>query len=220
VVSGQEPAGVVLDLAPDPVPASSGGVWGSMREISLPVLLRLVPGVLRQVFAGREPVGGLPVVEPGRSRPAGLPEVDFGESFPVADHAPAAAGAVAAARTVAAEAVAEALAAQDGAPAGPAATVVMTGEQLREEWLAAHDAGTELQDVIEDHAEQEAEQRYEAWLAAEQADFDAGAGPYEPDPGYLAQVDAVFGDGPSTQAQAAAVEAGAELGEAGLEAGL
>lgn len=107
------------------------------------------------------------------------------------------------------------------ASAGTAETVVMTGEQMREEWLATHDAGTELQDWIEAQAEEEAEQRSEAWLVQEQADFEAGTGPYalestEPQP------DDTSRDGAAVHAsaQAAGTVAGAELGEAGLEVGL
>jgi hypothetical protein len=82
--------GLDLDLAtggdPDLAPAAggAGGAWGSLREVKPSLLLRLLPGMLRAAFAGREPVGGLPVVEPGRGRSRGLElaDVDFGDSAP------------------------------------------------------------------------------------------------------------------------------------------
>jgi hypothetical protein len=104
VVSGEE-TGLVFDLVPDSAPSKPA--WGSLREVPPSMWLRLIPGVLRQVFSGREPVGGLPVVEPGQSRPADLPEVDFGDSYPTADHSAAEADAVTAAAGVVAGALAE-----------------------------------------------------------------------------------------------------------------
>lgn len=188
-MSGQETPGLVLDLTPAPAPAPvpAGGVWGSLREIGgWSGLLRYLPGAVRQVLSGREPVGGLPVVEPGQSRLADLPEIDFGDSFPTVDRTSAEAEATTAAPTVAVEAVAEALAAQGAASSAPAATVVMTGE--------------------------EADQAHDAWLTPEQADYEAGAGPYAPE---LTGEDA----GPAADghaAEAATAEAVAELGEAVL----
>jgi hypothetical protein len=217
-VSELETPGLILDPALDltsgPAPAASGAGWGSLREIGgWWGLLRFLPGAVRQAFSEREQPGGLPVVEPGQERPAGPPDVDFGESYPTGDH------------TLAAEADlsdgAGAQAATPGAGAEAGETVVVTGESLREEWLATHDAGTELQDWIEYNAAEEADQTYEAWAAQEQADFDAGTGPYAPE-FTEPQVEDVTGDGPTAQAsvQAAVTVAGAELGDAGLEAGL
>jgi hypothetical protein len=209
-VSGQETPGLVLDVATDPAPAAADGVWGSLREIGgWWGLLRFLPGAVRTVLSSREPVGGLPVVEPGQSRSAELSEVDFDSGVPITDYTLA---AEADAVTAAAEVVAEALAEQSGPSADPAVTAAMTGEALREEWLATHDAGTALQDVIEAHAEQEAEQGYEAWLAQEQADYDAGTGPYAPELTGDATGSAVNGQ----DSDAAAAVAVAELGEAGL----
>jgi hypothetical protein len=215
-VTGQETPGLVFDLAPDPTPAPSGGGWGSLREVGgWWGLLRFLPGAIRQAFSEREPVGGLPVVEPGQERPAELPDVDFGESYPTGDHTPA----TTAEAPVPEASVAEAATPDAGAEAGE--TVVMTGEALGEEWLATHDAGTELQDWIEARVAEEADQAYEAWAAQEQADFDAGTGPYAPE-FTEPQVEDVTGDGPTAQAsvQAAVTVVGAELGDAGLEAGL
>jgi hypothetical protein len=188
-----EPEGLILDTSldltpgPVPVPAPGGGGRGALREIGgWWGLLRFLPSAIRQAFSEREQPGGLPVVEAGQERPADLQEIDFGDSYPIADHTLAEAGAGAEARFAAAEAVAEA--------------------------LATHDAGTDLQDVVGAHAEQEADQGHEVWLAAEQADYDAGTGPYAP---------GLTGDdtGPTANGQAgtvAAAEAVAELGEVGL----
>jgi hypothetical protein len=218
-MSGQETPGLVLDLTPDPTPASAGAGWGSLREIGgWWGLLRFLPGAVRQAFSGREPVGGLPVVEPGQTRSAELPETDFGDSYPTADHTLTAETDLATEAGLTVEAGAETATAEAGAAAE--AGTVEIGEQLREEWLAGQDAGTELQDLIEARAAEEAEQGYEAWLAQEQADFDAGTGPYAADPTDLAQVAGEAGAGPNGQAQVAVAQAGAELGEAGLEAGL
>jgi hypothetical protein len=92
-VSDEQIPGLILDppldLAPDPVP--SGEAQGSLKEIGgLWGLLRFLPGAIRQAFSGREPVGGLPVLEPGQTRPAELAEVDFNPGAPTGDHAPAA----------------------------------------------------------------------------------------------------------------------------------
>ena len=79
------PGGVVLDQAPDTAPAQDEGGRSSLRGVSAWTLVRLIPSVFRSMLAGREPVGGLPVVEPGRQRPAELREIDFGESAPTAE---------------------------------------------------------------------------------------------------------------------------------------
>ena len=88
-MSGQELEGLVVDMGPDPAPApaESGGGWASLREIGgWWGLLRFLPSAIRQALSGQEPVGGLPVVEPGQSRPADPPEIDFGDSYPTGDH--------------------------------------------------------------------------------------------------------------------------------------
>lgn len=80
-----------LDLTSGPTPAPAGAGRGSLREMGgWWGLLRFLPGAIRQALSEREPVGGLPVVEPGQARPAEMPDVDFGESYPTADHAPSA----------------------------------------------------------------------------------------------------------------------------------
>lgn len=101
----EESSGLVFDLVQDAAPSKPA--WGSLREVSPAMWLRLIPGVLRQVFSGREPVGGLPVVEPGQSRPTSLPEIDFNPGAPIADHGLAAMEAAAHAS------VAEAVAAEE-----------------------------------------------------------------------------------------------------------
>ena len=81
-MSDQEPAGLVFDLLPDLGPVRPEGGWSSLREVRPSMWLRMMPSIVRSMFTRGpgEPVGGLPVVEPGQSRPAGLPELaDLGE---------------------------------------------------------------------------------------------------------------------------------------------
>lgn len=167
-MSGEQAPGVVFDLPAPPASASEGGVWGSLREVGgWWGALRLLPSAIRQVFSEREPVGGLPIVEPGHTRPAELPEVDFNPGAPISDHTPTA-------QTPAAEAHAA-----EPPEAG------FTAEQA-----LAEAATTEA-------AEAAAAENVQEFLAevAEVAD--------------VAEV-----------AEASGGEVGAELGEAGLEAGL
>lgn len=207
-MSGQESPGLILNLTPSPAPA--GAVWGSLRDVGgFWGLLRYLPGAVRQAFSEREPVGGLPVVEPGQGRPVTLPEIDFGDSYPTADHTPAAEA------DLSAQVGAEAGTAEAGVSAEATETVVM-GEQLGEERLAGHDAGTELHDLTEAQSLVETVPGHEAGLAAEQADLDASPGPYTPGPVHLAQVDDVLGDVASVSASVQAAAAQAELGEAAL----
>jgi hypothetical protein len=166
-VSGEPSPGVVFDLPSAPVPSQEGGAWGSLREVGgWWGALRLLPSAIRQVFSEREPVGGLPVVEPGHTRPAELPEVDFNPGAPIADHTPAA-------QTPASEAHAA-----EPPEAG------FTAEQALAEAATAEAAEAAAEAVQEFVAE-----------VAEVAD--------------VAEV-----------AEACVGEVGAELGEAGLEAGL
>jgi hypothetical protein len=135
-VSELEPQGLILDptldLAADPtpdsVPVSDGGLRGSLKEIGgWWGLLRFLPGAIRQAFSGREPAGGLPVVEPDQTRPAALSEVDFGDSFPTADH------------TLSAEMDPTALGAEAGAEAeAPGSEARLAGDEAE---LAADVAG-------------------------------------------------------------------------------
>jgi hypothetical protein len=185
-----------LDLTSGPAPAASGARWGSLREMGgWWGLLRFLPGAIRQAFSEREQPGGLPVVEPGQVRPAELPDVDFGDSYPTADHTPAA--------------TAEAPVADASVAEVPVA---------------------EVSDLDVAASAEAPEQGYEARLAADEAEMGAyvASGQYDADLALITDVGtgvdaaesgagaAVNGHAVQVSAEAAAAEAGAELGEVGL----
>lgn len=90
-MSGEPSLGPVSTPSPAPDAGASAGVWGSLREVGgWWGVLRLLPAAVRQVFSGREPVGGLPIVEPGQTWRTRLPEIDVDPGAPTADHTPAA----------------------------------------------------------------------------------------------------------------------------------
>jgi hypothetical protein len=174
---------LVFDLTATPAPAAEGGVWGSLREVGgWWGALRFLPSAIRQAFSEREPVGGLPIVEPGHTRPAELAEVDFNPGAPTGDHTPAA-------QTPAAEAqAAEAQAAEAQAAEQPGAEFTV------EESLAG--AAT-VEAGVEPVAADVVHEVFAEPLVADVAEV----------------VEVAF-------AEASIGEVGAELGEAGLEAGL